>query len=67
MNGNCETFTVIESWSYAYDGDGVRVAEAYFVGTTLTSTKSYYFGGAYETHSDGAIRKYYSIAGQTVA
>lgn len=25
------------------------------------------FGGAYETHSDGTIRKYYSFAGQTVA
>ncbi|NWG75742.1 MAG: hypothetical protein HXY24_14270 [Rubrivivax sp.] len=75
VNGNCETFTVIESWSYAYDGactersrsDGVRVGEAYFLGTTLTSTKSYYFGGAYETHSDSTIRKYYSLTGQTFA
>ncbi len=27
----------------------------------------YYFGGAYETRSDGTTLKYYSIAGQTVA
>jgi hypothetical protein len=62
VDGNCESFTVIESWSYAYDGDGVRVAEAHFVGLNEYPdwTKSYYtstslsagFGGAYETHSD---------------
>src|SRR5690606_15072319 len=67
VDGDCTTFTVIESWSYLYDGDGVRVQEDYFVGTTLTSTKKYFFGGMYETHSDSTIIKYYSFNGQTVA
>ncbi|MFZ5904487.1 MAG: RHS repeat domain-containing protein [Chloroflexota bacterium] len=40
--------------------------ERYFVGTALTSTKAYYMGGLYEI-ADGAVKKYYSIAGQTVA
>src|SRR5690606_28520640 len=65
VDGDCTTFTVIESWSYLYDGDGVRVQEDYFVGTTLTSTKKYYFGGMYETHSDNTVIKYYSFNGQT--
>ncbi|MFZ5904485.1 MAG: DUF6973 domain-containing protein [Chloroflexota bacterium] len=40
--------------------------ERYLVGTTLTSMKAYYMGGLYEI-ADGAVKKYYSIAGQTVA
>ena len=60
LDGNCGSTTVIESWSYIYDGDttssplrgtrgtrGVRVGEATFVGTTLTLTRSFLFGGAY--------------------
>ncbi|MEW6028596.1 MAG: RHS repeat-associated core domain-containing protein [Chloroflexota bacterium] len=48
--------------------------ERYLIGTTLTSTKAYFpstslragMGGLYEV-TDGAVKKYYSIAGQTVA
>jgi len=60
--------TIIESWSFAYDGDGVRVSTAHFTGTSGSpdSTTSYYMGGAYEL-KDGATKKYYSIAGMMVA
>ncbi len=34
---------------------------------TPVSSTSYYFGGAYETRSDGTEIKYYSFAGQTIA
>jgi len=66
-NTNC-TGTIIESWSFAYDGDGVRVLTAHFTGTqgTPDSTTSYYMGGAYEV-KDGATKKYYSMAGMMVA
>ncbi|MEW6028108.1 MAG: RHS repeat-associated core domain-containing protein [Chloroflexota bacterium] len=66
LDGPCGSGNILESWFYQYDGDGVRVEERYFVGTTLTSTKAYYMGGLYEV-TDGAVKKYYSIAGQTVA
>jgi RHS repeat-associated protein len=66
-NTNC-TGTIIESWSFAYDGDGTRVMTAHFTGTqgTPDSVTSYYMGGAYEV-KDGAAKKYYSIAGMMVA
>ena len=66
-NTNC-TGTIIESWSFAYDGDGVRVLTAHFTGTqgTPDSTTAYYMGGAYEV-KDSAVKKYYSIAGMMVA
>jgi RHS repeat-associated protein len=66
-NTDC-TGTIIESWSFAYDGDGVRVTTAHFTGTNGTpdSTTSYFMGGAYEL-KDGAAKKYYSIAGMMVA
>ena len=65
-NTNC-TGTIIESWSFAYDGDGVRVLTAHFTGTqgTPDSTTAYYMGGAYEV-KDSAVKKYYSIAGMMV-
>jgi hypothetical protein len=63
-DGSCEG-TLIASWSYAYDGDGTRVTTLYDDGSTQTLTR-YYFGGAYE-ETGGAVRKYYSLAGQTVA
>ena len=46
---NC-TGTIIESWSFAYDGDGTRVRTAHFTGTSGTpdSTTSYFMGGQYE-------------------
>ncbi len=66
-NTNC-TGTIIESWSFAYDGDGVRVMTAHFTGTSGSpdSTTSYFMGGGYEV-KDGSTKKYYSIAGMMVA
>jgi RHS repeat-associated protein len=66
--GDCATGTILESWSFAYDGDGTRVMTAHFTGTqgTPDSTTSYYMGGAYEV-KDSAVKKYYSIAGMMVA
>ncbi|WKZ49069.1 MAG: RHS repeat-associated core domain-containing protein [Anaerolineales bacterium] len=66
-NTDC-TGTIVESWSFAYDGDGVRVSTAHFTGTSGTpdSITSYFMGGQYEV-KDGATKKYYSIAGMTVA
>ncbi|MBV6451187.1 MAG: hypothetical protein MHPDNHAH_01918 [Anaerolineales bacterium] len=62
------TGTIIESWSFAYDGDGNRVSIAHFIRTqgTPDSVTSYFMGGQYEV-KDGATKKYYSIAGMTVA
>jgi YD repeat-containing protein len=62
------TGTIIESWSFAYDGDGTRVMTAHFTGTqgTPDSTTAYYMGGAYEV-KDSTVKKYYSIAGMMVA
>jgi RHS repeat-associated protein len=67
-DGDCETGTIIESWSFAYDGDGTRVTTAHFTGTqgTPDSVTSYFMGGQYEI-KDGAAKKYYSIAGMMVA
>jgi len=67
-SGDCASGTILESWSFAYDGDGTRVSTAHFTGLSGTpdSTTSYYMGGAYEV-KDGAVKKYYSIAGMTVA
>jgi RHS repeat-associated protein len=66
--GDCATGTIIESWSFAYDGDGTRVTTAHFTGTqgTPDSVTSYFMGGQYEV-KDGATKKYYSIAGMMVA
>ncbi len=72
MNGDCETGTVVESWSFIYDGDGTRVGELHWNGTSTTA-KYYFAGGLYEVSDadyDGsadATVKYYSIAGQSVA
>jgi RHS repeat-associated protein len=58
-------------WDFTYDGDGIRTGHSY---TSYTDGQPqpavitrYYFGGAYETRSDGTWKKYYSFAGQTVA
>jgi RHS repeat-associated protein len=69
MNGDCSIGTIIESWLFAYDGDGVRVSTAHFANDVLVSQSLYYFGGAYEVSSGqvSSVRKYYSFAGQTVA
>jgi RHS repeat-associated protein len=67
-SGSCASGTILESWSFAYDGDGVRVMTAHFTGTSGTpdSTTAYYMGGQYEL-KDGVAKKYYSIAGMMVA
>jgi RHS repeat-associated protein len=67
-SGDCATGTIIESWSFAYDGDGTRVTTAHFTGLSGTpdSVTSYFMGGQYEV-KDGATKKYYSIAGMMVA
>jgi RHS repeat-associated protein len=65
MNGTCSTGSVIESWLYAYDGDGVRVITAHYTGVTQDSLTSYYMGGAYEV-TGTQVKKYYSLAGQTI-
>jgi RHS repeat-associated protein len=59
-----------DTWTYTYDGDGVRVKEVYMVGAVVTMTKYYFAGGAYEIQDDGSTQttlRYYSIAGQMVA
>jgi len=65
MNGNCSTGTVTESWLYAYDGMSSRVTMAHYTGVTQDSLTSYYMGGAYEV-TGSAVKKYYSMAGQTI-
>ena len=65
MNGDCSSTTVVESWMFAYDGDGVRTTTAHDVGGNISTTR-YYFGGAYEVAGTD-IKKYYSFAGQTIA
>jgi RHS repeat-associated protein len=59
-------------WDFGYDGDGVRVFTITTpydeMGMPLTPEwTAYFFGGAYETRSDGTAIKYYSFAGQTIA
>jgi RHS repeat-associated protein len=66
MNGDCSTGSVTESWLYGYDGDGVRVTTAHYTGVTQDLLTLYYMGGAYEV-TGSAVKKYYSIAGQTIA
>jgi hypothetical protein len=46
-SGDCATGTILESWSFAYDGDGNRVTTAHFTGTSGTpdSTTAHYMGG----------------------
>jgi RHS repeat-associated protein len=67
-NGDCATGTILESWAFGYDGDGTRIAIAHFTGTSGTpdSWTMYFMGGAYEL-KDNVAKKYYSIAGMTVA
>jgi hypothetical protein len=69
MSGDCATGTITESWSFSYDGDGTRTGQVYTnIGTGSTLTTLYFMGGAYETTVEtGTEKKYYSIAGQTIA
>ncbi len=69
MNGDCVTGTITESWSFSYDGDGNRTGQVYTnIGTGSTLTTLYFMGGAYETTVEtSVVKKYYAIAGMTVA
>jgi RHS repeat-associated protein len=70
IEGSCdEPTSIISTWNFIYDGDGVKVIQVYTAGETTLTTR-YYMGGAYEFTSDGTtetVRKYYSIAGISVA
>jgi len=59
-----------DTWTFTYDGDGVRVKEVY-TNATDTITKYYFAGGAYEVIDEGdptpTTKRYYSIAGMMVA
>jgi len=69
MSGDCAS-NAVQSWNFAYDGDGVRTMTStnlYDGITPLPATvTSYYFGGAYEM-TGTSVKKYYSFAGQTIA
>jgi hypothetical protein len=69
MNGDCATGTITESWSFSYDGDGTRTGQVYTnIGSGSTLTTLYFMGGAYETTVEtSTVKKYYAIAGMTVA
>ena len=61
---------ITTQWNFSYDGDGNRVAQAYVPyssgnpGTPVFT--EYFMGGAYEV-SGSSVKKYYSIAGMTIA
>jgi len=66
VDGMCDVHgNTLQHWEFTYDGDGSRVQQVYDDGTS-TLTTAYFMGGLYEV-TDGAVRKYYSIAGQRVA
>src|SRR5690606_31884627 len=70
-DGDCETpGNYATEWEFTYDGDGVRTkteTTVYENGSAIsTSWTAYFFGGAYETRSDGSIFKYYSFGGQSI-
>ena len=53
------------NWTFTYDGDGVRVSEDYYNGTTNVISL-YFMGGFYEvTDPSGVntITRYYSLGG----
>jgi RHS repeat-associated protein len=63
------TNQITDTWTYIYDGDGIRVKEEYS-GTGDSYTKYYFAGGAYEVEVVGettTTKRYYSIAGMMVA
>ncbi len=74
LSGSCEDANppLVTKWDFAYDGDGTRTVtlttpyDATGLIPQTASLTSYYFGGAYETRSDGAIFKYYSFGGQSI-
>ncbi len=70
IEGSCvEPTSITSTWTFTYDGDGVKVMQVYTSGETTLTTR-YYMGGSYEVMTDETIetvKKYYSIAGITVA
>src|SRR5574341_1150759 len=71
-SGTCASPTTFSAqWDFAYDGDGTRVSQLYTPydanGNPQTPVLTVYFmGGAYEV-TGSVVRKYYAIAGMTVA
>jgi len=71
-SGNCTSpGTFAAQWNFSYDGDGTRVAQSYIAydssgnpGTPVIT--AYFMGGLYEM-SGSQVKKYYSIAGMTIA
>ena len=71
-SGNCTSpGTFAAQWNFSYDGDGTRVAQSYIAydlngnpGTPIIT--AYFMGGLYEM-SGSQVKKYYSIAGMTIA
>ena len=68
--GSCASMgSTTASWTFTYDGDGVRTKEVYWDGTT-TTTRLLLFGGLVEVENPGVgqeVTKHYSIAGMGVA
>ncbi|MBN2501780.1 MAG: N-acetylmuramoyl-L-alanine amidase [Anaerolineales bacterium] len=66
LDGNCAAGSAVESWTFSYDGNGVRLMEAYWDGSD-TTTKLFLAGGAYEVGDFGgqseSVKRYYSMAG----
>ena len=76
MSGGC-TGTATESWTYTYDGDGVRVSTAYFTAANPNPQvfTAYFMGGSFEVNgsvngsafTETGTKSYYAIAGMMVA
>jgi RHS repeat-associated protein len=68
--GTCASPTTIPyQWDFTYDGDGGRVKQIYTDFTTnpaAVTVTAYFMAGAYEV-TGSAVKKYYAIAGMTVA
>ena len=70
--GNCSApGTFAAQWNFSYDGDGTRVTQSYTAydsngnpGTPVLT--EYFMGGLYEM-SGSQVKKYYSMAGMTIA
>ena len=69
--GNCSApGTFAAQWNFSYDGDGNRVAQAYVPYSSgnpgAPVITAYFMGGLYEMNGS-QVKKYYSIAGMTIA
>ncbi len=62
--GTTDTYTGVYPERQGRNGDGIRVSQAYKVGTTVNTTH-YYFGGAYETTDNpSTTKRNYTIPGE---